>query len=335
MVRLSMNSWGADPCGAFSARRSTNLLSVTFASPVRIPEGLVARPVDSAASDASAAAYVPLSERTWTAEEIEEHHQWIKRSSSGINDWNCVPADGKRPVVLVHGLMANKVNNWIYMGPRLQAAVYCVYSLTYGTLPGIYSVAGLDKIENSAAQLLAFIDQVLAATNATQVDLVGHSQGSLMPRYYLKFLGGAAKVNKFAAFGPIAYGTTLSGIVPFLTSIGLFDPVKKILDPVCKSCFQFIQGSDFLNNLNAGGDTVPGVQYQFIASKYDEVVTPYTNGFLRDKNPAVKNIVLQDLCSLDHSEHALQMFDPIVFHKINAFLSPSAPQTVNCLSALS
>ncbi|KAG0045362.1 hypothetical protein BGZ90_008475 [Linnemannia elongata] len=221
------------------------------------------------------------------------------------------------------------------MGPRLQAAGYCVYSLTYGSLPGIYLIAGLDKMENGAAQLSAFVDKVLAATKASQVDLVGHSQGSLMPRYYLKFLGGAAKVNKFTAFGTIAYGTTLDGVAPFLISLGLYDPIKKILDPVCKSCFQFLQGSDFLNNLNAGGDTVPGVQYQFIASKYDEVVTPYTNGFLHDNNPAVKNIVLQDLCSLDTSEHALQMLDPIVFHKINAFLSPSAPQTVNCLSALS
>ncbi|KAH7060136.1 secreted lipase [Linnemannia elongata] len=315
---------------------ATIATSFVEASPVRIPEGLVARSVESAATDASAAAYVPLSERTWTAEEIEEHHQWIKRSSSGINDWNCVPAAGKRPVVLVHGLIATKDDNWIYMGPRLQAAGYCVYSLTYGSLPGIYLIAGLDKMENGAAQLSAFVDKVLAATKASQVDLVGHSQGSLMPRYYLKFLGGAAKVNKFTAFGTIAYGTTLDGVAPFLISLGLYDPIKKILDPVCKSCFQFLQGSDFLNNLNAGGDTVPGVQYQFIASKYDEVVTPYTNGFLRDNNPAVKNIVLQDLCSLDtSSEHALQMLDPIVFHKINAFLSPSAPQTVNCLSALS
>ncbi|KAG0041349.1 hypothetical protein BGZ90_009911, partial [Linnemannia elongata] len=83
---------------------ATIATSFVEASPVRIPEGLVARSVESAAADASAAAYVPLSERTWTAEEIEEHHQWIKRSSSGINDWNCVPAAGKRPVVLVHGL---------------------------------------------------------------------------------------------------------------------------------------------------------------------------------------------------------------------------------------
>ncbi|KAG0296255.1 hypothetical protein BGZ96_009901, partial [Linnemannia gamsii] len=282
---------------------ATIATSFVEASPVRIPEGLVARSVESAvAADASspdAAAFSPLSERTWTAEEIEEHHQWVKRSSSGINDWSCVPSAGKRPIVLVHGLIANKDDNWIYMGPRLKAAGYCVYSLTYGTLPGIYLIAGLDKMENGAAQLSTFVDKVLAATKAPKVDLVGHSQGSLMPRYYLKFLGGAAKVNKFSAFGTIAYGTTLDGIAPFLISLGLYDPIKKILYPVSLSCSQFPQGSNFLNNLNAGGDTVPGVQYQFIASKFDEIVTPYTNGFLRDNNPALQNIVLQDICSLD------------------------------------
>ncbi|KAF9140352.1 hypothetical protein BGX30_006664 [Mortierella sp. GBA39] len=314
---------------------ATIATSFVEASPVRIPEGLVARSVESAVADTSAAAYVPLSKRSWTAEEIEEHHQWIKRSSAGINDWSCVPAAGKLPIVLVHGLIANKDDNWIYMGPRLKASGYCVYSFTYGTLPGIYFIAGLDKMENGAAQMSAFVDKVLASTKATKVNLVGHSQGSLMPRYYLKFLGGAAKVDKFAAFGTIAYGTTLSSVVPFLTSLGLYDPIYKILDPVCLSCFQFLIGSDFLNNLNAGGDTVPGVQYQFIASKYDEIVTPYTNGYLRDNTSAVKNVLLQDLCSLDVSEHALQMLDPIVFHKVLAFLDPSAPQTVNCLSALS
>lgn len=85
-----------------------------------------------------------------------------------------------------------------------------------------------------------------------------HKQGSLMPRYYLKNLGGATKVNKFAAFGAIAYGTTLLGIAPFLTGLGLYDPIKNIVDPVCKSCFQFLVGSPFLTELNKGGDTVPG-----------------------------------------------------------------------------
>ncbi|KAF8985011.1 hypothetical protein BGZ46_006301 [Entomortierella lignicola] len=279
--------------------------------------------------------YVPVSERKYTAEQLDQNERILKRSSSGFNDWSCVPSKSHpRPVILVHGLIGNGWDNWLYMGPRFAASGYCTYSLTYGQLPGIPILAGLDKMENSAQQLSTFVDKVLAATNTTKVNLVGHSQGSLMPRYYLKFLGGASKIDKYAAFGTIAYGTTLDSLVPFLTSLGLYDTIKSVIDPVCLSCFEFLQGSPFLQNLNAGGDTVPGVTYKFIASEYDEIVTPYTNGFLRDKNPLVYNVVLQNLCITDLDDHIAQMLDPIVFHEMDAFFNPAAIQTVNCLSAL-
>lgn len=83
------------------------------------------------------------------------------------------------------------------MGPRFAIAGYCTYALTYGQLPGIPLFAGLDSMENSAVELSAFVDKVLASTNSTKVDFVGHSEGSLMPRYYLKNLGGASKVRKY------------------------------------------------------------------------------------------------------------------------------------------
>ncbi|KAF9540380.1 hypothetical protein EC957_004373 [Mortierella hygrophila] len=299
-------------------------IASTFVEASPIP----AEPVDAVS------AYIPVSDRIYTAEQIEEHEQLMKRAFNGANDWNCKPKAGQRPVILVHGLIGNGWDNWLYMSPRLAAKGFCVFSLTYGRYQNIPLLAGLDKMENSAAQLSAFVDKVLSATNATKVDLVGHSQGSLMPRYYLKFLGGQAKVAKFAAFGAIAYGTKLNGLYPFLSSLGLYDPIKKLIDPICLSCFQLLEGSDFLTKLNAGGDTVPGVEYKFIVSKFDEIVTPYTNGKLRDNNPLVHNVVLQDLCSLDLSGHVLQMLDPIVFNSINAFLNPKASQTITCLSVL-
>ncbi|KAG0366820.1 alpha/beta hydrolase fold protein [Gamsiella multidivaricata] len=286
-------------------------------------------------ANAAVSNYVPVTKRMYTAEQVDQHEKILKRSSVGFNDWSCKPSSAHpRAIILVHGLIANNWDNWLYMAPRLVARGYCVYSLTYGQLPGIPLLAGLDKMENGAVQLSAFVDKVLAATNTTKVNLLGHSEGSLMPRYYLKYLGGSSKIDKFAAFGAIAYGTTLSGLVPFLTSLGLYDTIKGIIDPVCLSCFQFLPNSQFLQDLNAGGDTVPGVQYKFIVSKTDEVVTPYTSGLLKDKNPLVQNVVLQSLCPVDLSEHVAQMVDPIVFNAVDAYFNPARPQTINCLSAM-
>ncbi|KAH7059162.1 putative secreted lipase [Linnemannia elongata] len=260
----------------------------------------------------------------------------VKRASAGFNNWSCKPsALHPRPLVLVHGLSANAIDNWFYMAPRFVAKGYCVFALSYGQLHGIPIVYGLDKMENSAQQLSDYVDRVLKATNTTQVDILGHSQGSIMPRYYLRFLGGAPKVYKFAAIGSIQYGTNILGLVNLLTPLGLYDPIKAVFDTVCLSCFQFLENSEFIKNLNAGGDTVPDVKYLMITSKLEETVTPYTNGFLRDKSPNVKNVVLQnDYCSLDVSEHALQAVDPIVFNAVHAFLTPSVDQTINCLDAL-
>ncbi|KAG0014231.1 hypothetical protein BGZ81_000587, partial [Podila clonocystis] len=206
--------------------------------------------------------------------------------------------------------------------------------LTYGQVPGLPLVAGVDKLENSAQELSVFVDKVLAATGAKKLDLVGHSAGTLMPRYYLKFLGGAKKVQKFAGFGALVYGTTLHGLVPLLMALGLYDPVTHVINPLCHSCPQFLAGSPFLAKVNRGGDTVPGVDYHFLITALDEVVTPNTQGWLRDNNSRVENVLLQDLCPLDVSEHMLLILDPIVFHSVNGFLTPSAKREISCLDLL-
>ena len=45
-----------------------------------------------------------------------------------------------------------------------------------------------------------------------------------------------------------------------------------------------------------------------VATRYDEVVTPYTSDFLAGTNTT--NVLLQDRCRLDFSEHLAVAFDP-------------------------
>lgn len=37
-----------------------------------------------------------------------------------------------------------------------------------------------------------------------QVDIVGHSEGSLMPNHYVEFLGGHERVDKYIGITPLS-----------------------------------------------------------------------------------------------------------------------------------
>ncbi|MEH0531362.1 Lipase (class 2) [Streptomyces sp. 1222.2] len=251
--------------------------------------------------------------------------------SHGWNDYSCKPSSAHpRPVVLVHGTFANSVDNWLGLAPYLVNRGYCVYSLDYGRLPGVAFFNGLGPIDRSAEQLDAFVDRVLAATGAAEADLVGHSQGGMMPRYYLKFLGGAAEVNALVGIAPSNHGTTLNGLTGLLP---YFPGAGDLLSTATPALADQVAGSPFLTKLNAGGDTVPGVTYTVLATKYDEVVTPYRSQFL--DGPNVRNIVIQDLCALDLSEHAaIGLLDRIAFHEVVNALDPAHATPTTCLSAV-
>ncbi|MET8831168.1 alpha/beta fold hydrolase [Streptomyces sp. NPDC004610] len=252
--------------------------------------------------------------------------------SAGWNDYSCTPsAAHPRPVVLVHGTFGNAVDNWLGLAPYLTRRGYCVFSLDYGQLPGVPFFHGLGPIDRSAEQLDAFVDKVLAATGAREVDVVGHSQGGMMPRYYLKFLGGAAEVNALVGIAPDNHGTTLSGLTKLLP---YFPGAEDLLSSATPALADQIAGSPFLTRLNAGGDTVPGVDYTVIATRYDQVVTPYRSAFL--DGPGVKNVLLQDLCPVDLSEHlAIGLFDRIAFHEVANALDPGRARPTTCASAFS
>ncbi|MEU5583130.1 alpha/beta fold hydrolase [Streptomyces huasconensis] len=249
--------------------------------------------------------------------------------SRGWNDYDCKPsAAHPRPVVLVHGTFGNSVDNWLVLAPYLVARGYCVYSLDYGQLKDVPFFHGLGPIEKSAEQLDAFVDKVLASTGAKEADLVGHSQGGMMPRHYLKFLGGAAEVNALIGLAPDNHGTTLLGLTKLLPH---FPGIEDLLTTKTPALADQVTGSPFLTRLNAGGDTVPGVRYTVIATKYDEVVTPYRSQFL--DGPGVRNVTVQDLCPVDVSEHvAVGIVDRVAHHEVANALDPAHATPSTCLS---
>jgi triacylglycerol esterase/lipase EstA (alpha/beta hydrolase family) len=259
-------------------------------------------------------------------------HASSTASPPGANNWSCKPsAAHPRPVVLVHGTFADMSDSWQALSPLLYNNGYCVFALNYGSyaFSGLLGVYATGNIAHSAEQLSSFVNRVLAATGSSQVDLVGHSQGGMMPRYYLRFLGGAAKVHTLVGLAPSNHGTTVDGL---FTLAGFFPGANAFLGVLCPACEEQSAGSAFLTNLNAGGDTVPGVSYTVIESANDEVVTPYTSAFL--SGPGVTNILLQSQCSLDQGEHLSMPYDHIADGDVLNALDPAHAVMPACTPVL-
>ncbi|HEY6762714.1 MAG TPA: alpha/beta fold hydrolase [Baekduia sp.] len=246
-------------------------------------------------------------------------------SPAGANDPTCRPsAAHPRPVVLVNGTFANQIDSWNAISPLLKNNGYCVYTFNYGGL-FLGQIGAYGPIAASAGELKTEVDQVLAQTGASKVDIVGWSQGGMMPRYYLKNLGGASKVNALVGLAPSNHGTTLDGLA---TLAGYLPGATALVAAACPACGDQIRGSAFLTALNAGGDTVPGVRYTVIQSKYDEVVTPYSSAFLTGAN--VTNITLQSQCILDLGDHLSMPYDHVAARDVLNALDPAHAQSTLC-----
>ncbi|WP_024793111.1 esterase/lipase family protein [Tomitella biformata] len=256
----------------------------------------------------------------------------------GADDWDCEPtAEHPRAVVLVHGTYGNR-DNWNALSPQLKANGFCVFALNYGADPS--SLAGEQRgyfgtgdIAKSAGELAAFVDRVLDATGAAQVDLVAHSQGGPMSRQYLRFDGGADaadpgrnKVRTLVTAGATNHGTTLSGLG--LLIAGNPDAEALTTPVVSQAGVQQLVGSAFITRLNAGGDTMPGVHYTVIADSWDLVSTPPEATFLTAGPGAiVDNVWLQSVCPRDSVDHGGLPSDPGVAFLALSALSPGYAST--------
>jgi triacylglycerol esterase/lipase EstA (alpha/beta hydrolase family) len=242
--------------------------------------------------------------------------------------------------VLVHGTFNNRASTWNAHSPRLKNKGYCVFSLNFGVKRPGSAIGATEAIEDSAKELAAFVDRVLATTGAGKVDIVGYSQGGMMPRQYLKFDDGATRVASLIALAPSNHGTNrdlsemadrIAETAGRLQSVrrAAIQALRRALDSGCTACAQQLADSEFLAQLNSRAETLPGVRYTVISSVFDNVVTPYRSQFL-PPGPNVTNITLQDTCKLDKGDHLSMPFDSVALqHVVNA-LDPDDATAPRC-----
>jgi triacylglycerol lipase len=226
-------------------------------------------------------------------------------------------AGARDPVIVIEGTGSSQpllpILDYNLLVDRLERDGYRAYLFR---LPGF----GLGDIRETSAAFRTFVDQVVSETGASKVDLIGHSQGGLVGRYYIKYLGGASRVDSMIGLAAPHYGT---GVANLVYLYGILDCLGFAF------CQQSVTGSEFLRNLNGDDDTFGNVAYTNFVSALDEIVVPYTNAFQRSSGAT--NVTIQSRCPLRIVEHLLLATDGTTYSGIQDALA-KRPISLDCLA---
>ncbi|MFR9777850.1 lipase family alpha/beta hydrolase [Micromonospora sp. MS34] len=253
-----------------------------------------------AATTAAAALLVPAT----AAQAVPQRATTVTVDAATTADAAPLAAADANPVVVVGGLIGISIA-YEPIAARLRADGYRV---SIYQLPGL----GFGDIRDSARSLSSYVDQVRAATGAAKVDLVTHSEGGLVSRWYVKFLGGAAKVDHYISLGSPQYGTYVANIVNFL---GLGSCAGIV------ACQQMSIGSSLLADLNGGDDTPGAVRWTTVRTWQDELVRPVGNAALAD---GASNVLVQAWCPLRIVGHLGLVLDGTTYTIVRQALADAA-----------
>lgn len=187
------------------------------------------------------------------------------------------------------------------------------YDVTIFELPTL----GTQDINLTTQALATFVDGVLASKGVAKVDLIGHSQGGLVTRNFVKAYGGATKVDSHITLGTPHRGTYIANLAAVFNCVGVV------------ACQQMTIGSSFLNTLNAGDDTIGTVRYTTIRSLQDEVVRPVDTATMYD---GATNVLIQSECFLRVVGHVGLILDGTVYSAARQALEGRTSISPNCFA---
>jgi triacylglycerol lipase len=160
-------------------------------------------------------------------------------------------ASAQDPILFVHGYVES-ASLWNTMIANFEKNGYAKSQLmaySYNT--------GTSNKTLAETEVKSHVETLLKNNpGATKVDIIAHSMGSLNSRWYIKFVGGEAKVDDWVSLGGPNHGTETANAC-FQTS-----------------CVEMRVGSKFLSELNAGDETPGTVNYGTWWSPCDEIINP-------------------------------------------------------------
>lgn len=153
------------------------------------------------------------------------------------------------PILFVHGWNSNS-STWNTMVSRFTADGWAANELWNWSYNYSQSNA------TTAQEIATKVNDILATTGATKVDIISHSMGGLSSRYYSKNLGGSAKIDEWVSLGGPNHGT---------------DTANFCFSTACK---EMRIGSTFLSSLNATDETPGAPSYRTWWSPCDSIINP-------------------------------------------------------------
>ncbi|MEU4089469.1 esterase/lipase family protein [Streptomyces aureus] len=116
-----------------------------------------------------------------------------------------LPTEAKPPVVLLHGFIDNRSVFVLLRRNLAQHGRQHIESLNYSPLTC--------DIRTAAELLGRHIEEICERTGHDRVDIVGHSLGGLIARYYVQCLGGDTHVRTLVTLGTPHSGTRVAPLM--------------------------------------------------------------------------------------------------------------------------
>ena len=158
-----------------------------------------------------------------------------------------------------------------------------------------------------SAEYVVFAIRHVYMISGRKVDIVGHSQGGIEPRFALRFWPDLrSMVDDYVSFAATNHGT--------LAADALCPPVVGCAPAIWQQRFD----SNFTRAMDSYQETFPGISYTNVFTHTDEFVQPNLDpsgtSSLHGGGGNIDNVAVQDICPLDVSEHlAVGTYDPVSY----------------------